>query len=327
MDTLLASQLIGAPESPHPLMVEYLQRHDVCGQIIERGFAEVPWGDLRPLFNQAQLGLERLILKETETRRQHFRVPDQLWQRDEIGEEYEIGLLVKRRGDKKKQLSILEASEKRLRFDGNKYRFHYHSSLLEHLYQKDRSIISTYADLLGPCALFNAAGYHIALAMSALFDELNRKEATGKQYPGSLLAQTLQSMVVTRLLQYMVSPALGVDAAVHRDRGCFTMHWLSSNPGLVLFDHEGKARSAHEHDPHMMLIFPSVKFWVITRERFGLGLFHGAKDTRRDSGALAEEAMRYVAVTFSHAALGTDDLSWLTQHIDDPRLESSRFVM
>jgi len=327
LDMLLASQLAPGVIAPHPILCELLRAHRAVQQIADRGYVEIPCSSVQRLFDQARGGFARLLLEGSRQERAAFRIPPRDWKRDEIGEPIEFGLLPERRGKAKTKLSPLERVENRRRADPNKKLLHFHRNLLTHLFERDPLLVSAYSDLLGACGIFNVAAYNIALALSYEFDAMNAKRTPRKRYPGSLFAQMHLEDTVTRLLRYAVATGNKFDAGVHRDRGCWTVHAHSSHPGLGVFDQKGKLVSVNENDPNQILLFPGAKFAMVTRHMYGLGLFHGAKDTRRQTAESLVGAIREVAVSFVHCRLSEVDLQWFYAQSADPRLNTKSYKL
>lgn len=327
LDMLLASQLGPGMVAPHPILSELIRAHHAVEQVADRGFVEIPCTSVQRLFDQARTGFTRLLLEGTKEHRTAFRVPVRDWERDEISEPIEYGLLPERRGKAKKTLTRLERAENRRRADPNKKLLHYHPRLLMRLFEQDPSLISLYADLLGSCGIFNSAAHNIALALSYEFDAKNEKRPAKKQYPGSLFMQTHMGETVTRLLRYAVVQKSKFDAGVHRDRGCWTVHAHSSHPGLGVFDRKGQLVSVNENDPKHILLFPGVKWSIVTRYFYGLGLFHGAKDTRRQTAESLVGAIRDVTVSFAHCRLSDGDLKWFYAQPNDSRLDTKQYQL
>ncbi len=327
LDMLLASQLAPGAVAPHPILSELIRSHHAVQQIADRGFVEIPCASVQGLFDQARGGFARLLMEGSNADRAAFRVPLRDWKVDEISEVIEWGLLADRRGKVKTKLTRLERMENRRRADPNKKLLHFHPRLLIHLFEKDPSLVSKYADLLGACGTLNSAAHNIALALSYEFDVMNQKKPARKQYPGSLYGQTHLGATVTRLLRYAVVADSKFDAGVHRDRGCWSVHTQSSHPGLGVFDQKGKLVSVNENDPHQILLFPGVKWSIVTRYLYGLGLFHGAKDTRRLTAESLVGAVRDVTVSFAHCSLSESDVKWFYEQPNDPRLNTKQYKL
>jgi hypothetical protein len=190
-------------------------------------------------------------------------------------------------------------------------------------------LIRDYHRFLSSCALFNERAYQIALSVARAFDAVNsRGRSVHGSYPGSLEERIAKSKTITRLLRYEQVLGTAPDASLHRDRSCLTIHWLSSHPGLTLFDRFGQAIRVNETDPRRILVFPGTKFWGVTRGLYGSGTLHGVRDKRCSSpmpqGANEE---RFAIVSFVHCALTPDDVAWMDAHLHELAIDRTRYTI
>ena len=211
------------------VLSRYLDPGSVRVSILADNYSELPWPSMRGEAVKVEQGFDRII--DSDDGRAHFVIPEQLYEHDERGEELEIGFLKKRTGGTKTDLTPLEIAEGRTRYDGNKYRFHFGQDLLDHL-GPEKQLRHEYRIFLSACARFNAAAYNIALRLGAEFDRYNAGDLHRRgHYSGSLFQRLKGGKAFTRLLRYEQLEGVSPDAALHRDRSCFTIHWLSSHPG------------------------------------------------------------------------------------------------
>lgn len=113
-----------------------------------------------------------------------------------------------------------------------------------------------------------------------------------------------------RVLRYLPIEQSGLpDARVHLDRSFLTVHWLSTQRGLVLFDPQRKKHTAREDDTGTVTLFPGKKFAALTNGVHGLGTPHGVKNPNR---SIAED--RYALVAFVHLPLDDNDVVWLKEN-------------
>lgn len=309
--------------SPRETLVEYLREHEAFERIIRDGFCEIAWPSVRSLTDRVKRGYWRLL--DRDNLRHHFEIPSHEYDHDELGNPLEIGLLDKRKGAEKKELTPLEIAEGRKHYDANKCVFHYNEDLLSRL-RKQRGLVEESSDIFGPCAQLNIDASHIARAIGALFDEKNAQKRTG-HYPGSFAESIVDSLATTRLLRYERPKGKVPDASPHRDRCAITVHWISSHPGLGLFAPDGRLLTANETDPEKILIFPGQKFWGATRGIYGTGTLHGVLDRRRMEGKRTSRSYRFVAVTFVHSKLDPETVAWMTANWNDLRIDPDDYKL
>jgi hypothetical protein len=165
----------------------------------------------------------------------------------------------------------------------------------------------------------------IALLVARAFDTCNAPshDIPGR-YPGSLEERIANSKTITRLLRYEQAVSTAPDASLHRDRSCFTIHWLSSHPGLILFDRFGQAIRVNETDPRCILVFPGTKFWGVTRGLYGSGTLHGVRDKRCSSPPQSANEERFAIVSFVHCALTPPDVAWMDAHLHELAIDLTR---
>jgi hypothetical protein len=293
--------------------------------IITENYSELPWRSIRAQAACVQRDFWKIL--DNEARQDLFCIPEETYEKDERGDELEIGLLKKRTGGTKSELTLLEIAEGRLAYDSNKYRFHFAHDLLLAL-KHEKALLHDYRSFLSNCALFNERAQEIARLIARAFDECNdRRRTTSVCYPDSLEERIIKSKTITRLLRYEQAFGVTPDASLHRDRSCFTIHWLSSHPGLTLFDHSGQVVHVHETDPRRILVFPGTKFWGVTRGLYGSGALHGVRDKRRSLVSQQVNDQRFAIVSFVHCALTPDDVAWMNTHLHTLTIERTHYVL
>lgn len=307
------------------VIAKYLDPLSVRISIITENYSELPWRSFEAEASRVQQDFWKLL--DHELRRDMFCVPEEKYEKDERGEELEIGLLQKRTGGAKTMLTPQEIAEGRFGYDSNKYRFHFARDLLSVL-SDEKELMRDYRRFLSGCALFNERAQQIALLVARAFDACNSSGRTVVgSYPGSLEERIAKSKTITRLLRYEQTEGAVPDASLHRDRSCFTIHWLSSHPGLTLFDHAGHAVSANETDPRRILVFPGTKFWGVTRGLYGSGTLHGVRDRRRTQSSQNAHEQRFAIVSFVHCALTPEDVAWMEAHLHELKIDRARYAI
>jgi hypothetical protein len=188
--------------------------------------------------------------------------------------------------------------------------------------------VTSVRNFLSGCALFNDMAQRIALLVARAFDACNTpRHAAAECYPGSLEERIKQSKTITRLLRYEQVVGAAPDALLHRDRSCFTIHWLSSHPGLVLFDRFEQSVKVNETDPRRILVFPGTKFWGVTRGLYGFGALHGVRDPRRSRESQNANEQRFAIVSFVHCALTPEDVAWMDAHFHELTIDRTRYFL
>ncbi len=306
----------------HEDLKECLRKHNALESIALKGFCEIPWRNISADARRIRQGFWSLL--DDDPRRDIFQVPESYYPHDELDEEMEFGLLEKRIGTIKAQLTELERVEGRTTHDGNKWRFHFNYELLDYLYRHN-ALPGDYSEFFGACTTLNMAAFHIARALAALYDEANSNSEHGDGWSGSLLSRVEKSHAVTRLLRYESITGTKPDATPHRDRSAFTVHWLSSHPGLTLFNEKRERFRVNETSPTNILIFPAKKFWGITRGRHGTGTLHGVFDERRRDVAQVSSEHRFAIVSFVHAILYPEDAAWMRSNIGELQLDPANY--
>jgi hypothetical protein len=307
------------------VIAKYLDPLSSRLSIIVDHYSELPWRSVETQAARVQRDFWKML--DQDARRDLFYIPEEAYTRDERGEELEIGLLKKRTGGSKATLTPLEIAEGRLGYDSNKYRFHFANDLLSAL-RNEKVLLRDYKSFLSGCALFNEMAQNIALRVARAFDACNAPSYANRVcYPGSLEERITKSKTITRLLRYEHAAGAAPDASLHRDRSCFTIHWLSSHPGLILFDRFEQSIRVNETDPRRILIFPGTKFWGATRGLHGSGTLHGVRDPRRSLGSQQVNEQRFAVVSFVHCALSIDDVAWMDAHIHDLTIDRTRCTL
>ncbi len=298
--------------------VEMLNRYfdplSVRASIIHENWSQTPSRSFAHLVRRIQNGFARIL--DDESQHAPFLISEALYERDENGEEYEVGLLPKRTGGVKRVLTPTEAIEGRKSYDTNKWRFHYGDDLLPHL-AGQTEVLRAHRDFLSACRIMNNRGAYLATQLARAFDQCG--------YPGNLEAKFAKGKAFTRVLRYEQPQGNAPDAGLHRDRSALTFHWYSSHSGLVLFNQAGNPMQGNETDPRAVMTFPGTKFWAMTRGRYGKGTIHGVRDNRRDLQAATTNQARYAIVTFVHSMLDPDDVLFMREHLPELRIDQGAY--
>lgn len=299
----------------HTVMLDrYFDPPSVRASIIHDNWSQTPCRSNAHLVGRIQRGFARLL--DEEPNRDLFLIPEERYERDENGEEYEVGLLPKRTGGLKRTLTPTEMVEGRTSYDSNKWRFHYGDDLLRHLAEFPE-LLHKHRDFLSACRILNNRAAHLAKSLARAFDQSGR--------PGNLEAKFASGKSFTRVLRYEQPVAGAPDAGLHRDRSALTFHWYSSHPGLVLFNHAGNSMSGSETDPRTIIAFPGTKFWAMTRGEYGSGTIHGVRDVRHQSESERTLVQRYAIVTFVHPTLDAEDVAFMREHIAALHIDQRAF--
>lgn len=300
--------------SSKTLTDKWFDPESVCASIIRENYSEMPIRSIASIVERIRSGFWRII--DDDPRRHVFFIPESEYDRDERGDEFEIGLLVKRTGESKRELSPLEVVEGRTHNDSKKWRFHYGDELLERL---PADVLSDYADFLRACKILNDRGREKALRLAESFDAVNRG---AKSFPGSLTERMRNGRTLTRLLRYEDT----------------------KETNLVLFDHKCQAILSQESDPRHILMFPGTKFWGVTRGHYGTGTVHGVyskKNAQFDASLHHDRSCmtlhwisksdtnghRFAVVTFVHCELYPEDVEWFDAHIHDLKIDRAAYCL
>ena len=125
---------------------------------------------------------------------------------------------------------------------------------------------------------------------------------------GPLAPRIKNAFCLTRALRYMSREETeSYDAGIHFDRSFITPHWISTQPGLMLFAPDGTKHEARETSYDTIAMFPSKKFAAVTRGKHGFGTAHGVKNKLRHK--TTED--RFALVSFVHIPLSPEDVAWL----------------
>ena len=292
----------------------YFDADSVRASFILENYSEMPIRSIQHLVLRIQHGFWRII--DDEPRRDLFFIPEIEYERDERGDEFEIGLLPKRTGESKTALSPLEVVECRTHNDSKKWRFHYGSKLSRKL---PRAIFNDYRDFFGACKILNDRGKEMAIRLAQAFDEANKGE---KFFPGSLVTRIKEGIALTRLLRYEDT----------------------TETKLVLFDHKCRPICAAESDSRHVLMFPGTKFWGVTRGLYGTGTVHGVfsrhnekfdASLHHDRSCMTihwiskneQSGKRFAVVTFVHCVLYPEDVEWFDANINELKIDRALYVL
>lgn len=291
-----------------------------------QGFASLPVRDMSDRLAVIRRGLWRILNDESGAMQRAFTIDPSRYERDELDEPLEIGILKKKKGRVKqgKELGFFDRAAGRQKDDPNKERFHYAPSLLALISEETRS---AHAKFLTALSDINTEAHNIALVFASEMDRVNgmlpREHLS--TYVGSFVERITSSCTITRLVRYRHVAGRVSDAKVHRDRDFLSVHHYSNASGLCFFDKkDDRIEVDNEVDPSSVSIFTGEKFWAVTRGVFGTGALHGVFDRRRAQESLLDEE-RFAVVSFIHVPLETRDLLWLRAHLDEIHIDQGRF--
>ena len=289
--------------------------------LFESGFAQVRTDDnsqslrvIRHYFN---------LLLSDPAAKAAFTISPELYQRDEVGEPYELGILTKKQGGTKEGAAVgfFDQAAGRKTDDPNKEQFHFSTDLYSLVIPSWKM---RYYPFLFAISELNHSAITLVHELVAECDRMNATLPKERAYE-AVLSERLGSMVaITRLIRYGEVEGDLPDAKVHRDRDFLTVHHYSSQPGLVLFDKDKRQHCCDETSPYSAIVFTGEKFWVVTRGKFGPGAVHGVLDERRKRGSRVGDP-RLVAVTFVHIGMMSDDCAWLKEHVGDIKLDQQDY--
>lgn len=259
-------------------------RHDIWDDILRNGYAESTI-DSRFLAKEVPI-LCAGITQMTDTKdRERFN--SVVLTVDEMGWEHNSGLV--RRSD-----------------DEQKWFFHFYGSATEQHLRAAGAPVDDYAAFFASLHRMNAAAKARALDLARIYDA---------RFPcpsGPLAPRIERSLCLTRILRYLHrGHSADNDATVHLDRNAITVHWVSTKPGLVIFDPLGEKHRAAELAHDRIAVFTGKKFAAATRGEHGFGTPHGVKDLERHT-RFGED--RFAIITFVHLALSDGDVQWLKSH-------------
>jgi hypothetical protein len=130
-----------------------------------------------------------------------------------------------------------------------------------------------------------------------------------------LSEQIARGFVMTRVLLYKPIPALVQDASDHFDRSGLTIHWCTTNPGLVVYDTDRRRYRVAECETSRVAVFPGKKFPGFYQDANLIRGLHGVADARRDTAEFNEHAAPRVSlVSFVHPTLTPDMVRWIRGH-------------
>lgn len=286
-----------------PTIFDIVTREGVAENLRTHGWTEIPW-DPAWVQRQASKIKEDFCRMLESPHRDQFRY----LKATEIDDQ---GLFEKS-GERKAELTIREEAEKSTVYDSKWY---------FHCYDTTRGVLDaqgaptqSYDRLFDASGNFNAMARRLAAEITGQLDVLNEHETDlSRKYKGSMCARVVGDRVVTRSAVYKSKEKGDTVAKLHRDRCAMTFHWISSHPGLVLYDRERRRIVANDADPGKLLIFLSDKLWAASRGKLGASILHGASNPADISNGEA----RCIVVTFVHARLTETDLQWAEHHKSD----------
>ncbi len=260
----------------------WLEHYKVFDQLTETGFAEVPIDSMYLDVHAPRIyeGFGRIV---TSPYRNLFQIPMQ--RNDELLENMENGLL--QRND-----------------DEDKWILHYFATI-EEVLRWHGAPVQDFMECFDSTSELDYASFRIWAAVGALFDRY-APNAMGSS--SSMAMRFADGKRVSRLIDYLLheSRAEAPDAKVHTDRGGGTTHWESTHPGLVLWDKQGKSVRRDETNRGSVLLFLGRKFATITGGKYGPGVFHGVRDTDRNT----RRENRRAIISFNHPTLTLKEVKW-----------------
>jgi hypothetical protein len=294
--------------------MESFELERVVTELRACGFTSLRSENMKPVVDVAIAEFTH-ILDDPDARR-IFTIPEAQYQRDELGEPYELGILPKKSGEEKSpdKMGFFDKATRRTVDDPLKDRFHYAARLLHLLRPEDRT---KYASFMSALDELSKSALSIVRQIAEEFDRVKAQHSRYKSYPGSLTERMYGAVAITRLLRYGKA-----FAKVHRDRDGFSVHHYSSHSGLYLFDKKKKAHGIEETSPYSRSVFTGEKFWAATRGLFGTAVPHGV-----EASAYIPPIPRFAIVTFIHIALTPADVKWLSEHVKEIEIDASLFKM
>lgn len=201
----------------------------------------------------------------------------------------------------------------------NKYFFHF----APHARAPGTHEFKVFREFLSSCEALNTAAKEIGLLLALEIDSLHQEKglALPQLHPALRYAHT-----ITRILRYLDlgENETSADAYTHLDRSVFSVHWLSTHPGLIIFDRDGRPHKVLEMAYTKVAVFLGMKFAGIfagngrvreARGIYGFGTPHGVRDTRRRDRMRFED--RFAFVSFVHAMISSGTAQWIRKKKDE----------
>ncbi len=283
------------------------------------GFSSIEVSDMRTHLLTAHTELARIL--QDPTARKIFTISAEKYERDELGEPYEIGILERSgRVKQESEKGLFDRAAGREYDDPNKEMFHYSPALLQVLSADHRR---EYLAFLTALAEINSQAVCIVRHVVREIGKKHRSGLPGR--PCRSLEDLLDgSTAITRLIEYGSVDGGVLDAQVHRDRDFVTVHHYSSEPGLYVFDKERNSYQTPEQATNVATVFTGEKFWGRTRGKYGAATPHGVYRNCRNRNVISTEK-RFVAVTFVHSRLTRKDTEWIQDNLDKIGINQSQY--
>lgn len=275
----LAEHPVSAPTLAHaigmPVSV-WLHNSRTIEQLLDMGFAELPidpgfLGHYAPIIYDGLVGRHGIV---NDPQRERFHTS--IRRDDELKEDMESGLM--RRKD-----------------DESKWQFHYHCDI-EGWLRGQGAPVADFRPFWDSCKVLDDAAHMIGIEVGRQFDLAMSDKST-------LQAEIRNGLRLTRTLDYLPDKPdpTAPDAKGHYDRGTLTVHWESTEPGLVVCDREGNHHRMNETNRGTVLLFWGRKFGLMYEHLCGIvGTPHGVRDTGRTTRGGTN---RRAAVSFVHGTL------------------------
>ncbi len=189
--------------------------------------------------------------------------------------------------------------------DEKKWFFHYCGDTTYTHLERSGAPVYYYDTFFSALEKVNKQARLFALQFARQYDEV-RAGTTPKLAP-----RVKNAYCLTRVLRYLKRDEVEKnDANIHLDLSFMTVHWISTQPGLVLFGPDGNQYRTQETAYDSVALFPGKKCAAVMRGEHGLGTygtFHGVKNPLRH---VAKED-RFALVSFVHIPLSDEEAMWL----------------